>query len=353
MKQKLFLMSLAAIAMASCSKDETVNTNTGRAIDFRGAVGTRATEMTTEGLNSFYVTAIDEKSATYFENAEFEKSEGNTYISTPAYYWPGSGSLSFYAYSPSVAELGSGTLTINGTEQKLADYAPAAEIANQKDFITANATGDKATNETSGVQLDFAHRLAQIEVKAMNNNDGYIYKVTGVRIGQPVSSGTFNFANSEWSLGSGKTNYQVEYTGAKELSGTAVSIMGAQDDNAMLIPQKLTPWNVTTDATNSSLGAYLAVKVQIETKDGARVYPVASGVDYDWVAVPISTTWEAGKKYVYTLDFSAGSGNIDPEKPEPVDPEDPYEPGDEILGEAIKFTVEVADWTPSNETVEM
>ena len=58
----------------------------------------------------------------------------------------------------------------------------------------------------------------------------------------------------------------------------------------------------------------------------------------------INTNWEAGKKYVYTLDFSEGAGKVDPEKPDPADPNDPFNPGEDILGSPIKFTVEVSEW---------
>lgn len=96
------------------------------------------------------------------------------------------------------------------------------------------------------------------------------------------------------------------------------------------------------------------MKIQITTKDGARVYP-AKG-DYDWAAVAIGTNWKAGKKYVYTLDFSKGAGKVDPEKPTPTpDPDkpDPFNPGDDILGKPIKFTVEVTEWTPADQSVPM
>lgn len=51
------------------------------------------------------------------------------------------------------------------------------------------------------------------------------------------------------------------------------------------------------------------------------------------------------KKYIYTLDFSEGAGKVDPEKEQPEDPTvDPFDPGEDILGSPIKFTVEVSEW---------
>lgn len=329
-----------------------MSTNTGLAIDFRTAMQTRAAEMTTAQLQNFLVTAIDKNNASYFTDVTYTK-VGDVFTSSPAYYWPSDGSsLSFFAYSPSASELGAG-VSITSDAKTLTDFSPAAAIADQKDFITASATGSKA-DESTGVALTFAHQLAQIEVKAKNANTGYVYKVQGVRIGKPVSKASFDFGTSAWSLGADKANYEVTYAGSeKSLDAAAKSIMAADNDNAMLIPQQLTAWEAVGDKTNNSAGAYLAVKVQITTAAGARVYPVTSVGDYDWVAVPIDTNWEAGQKYVYTLDFSNGAGKVDPEKPTPTDPEDPFNPGDDVLGSAIKFTVSVTEWTEAQQGVEM
>lgn len=335
-------MAMTAMLIASCSSDDVVSTNTGRAIDFRTSVGTRGTETTTDNITKFWVTAIDEAGANYFSKQEFTK-DGGFFTSSPLYYWP-AGTLNFFAYSPSETDLG-GTLTIGNTTKKLKDFSPATEIAKQKDFVTATASGTRAANETNGVELTFAHQLSQIEIKAKNTNTGYIYKVVGVRIGKPVSKGTFTFDTNKWTLTTTeKTNYAVEYTTPpRTLGAEAATMMGTANNNAMLLPQQLVAWASATDKTNNANGAYIALKIQITTKDGARVYP-AKG-DYDWAAVAIDTNWEAGKKYVYTLDFSNGAGKVDPEKPKPVDPTDPFNPGEDIFGKPIKFTVTVTSWT--------
>lgn len=349
MKKQIMFMAMTAMLIASCSSDDVVSTNTGRAIDFRTSVGTRGAETTTANISKFWVTAIDEADANYFSKQEFTK-DGEFFTSSPLYYWP-AGELNFVAYSPSETDLGA-TVTINNTTKTLADFSPAAKIADQKDFVTATATGTKAANETNGVALTFAHQLSQIEIKAKNANTGYVYKVVGVRIGKPVSKGTFTFGTNTWSLTTTeKTNYAVEYdTDPRTLAADAATMMGTAYDNAMLLPQQLVAWTPETDKTNTNNGAYIALKIQITTKDGARVYP-AKG-DYDWAAVAINTNWEAGKKYVYTLDFSNGAGKVDPEKPAP-DPTDPFKPGEDILGKPIKFTVTVTEWTSADQPVKM
>ena len=345
-------MAMTAMLIASCSSDDVVSTNTGRAIDFRTSVGTRGTETTTTNIDKFWVTAIDGAGANYFSQQEFTK-DGEFFTSSPLYYWP-AGELKFFAYSPSATDLG-GALTISNTTKELKDFSPATEIAEQKDFVTATTSGTRAANETKGVKLTFAHQLSQIEIKAKNTNTGYIYTVVGVRIGKPVSKGTFTFDTNKWTLTTTeKTNYAVEYTTPPRILGAeAATMMGTANNNAMLLPQQLVAWASATDKTNNANGAYIALKIQITTTDGARVYPAKTKGDYDWAAVAINTNWEAGKKYVYTLDFSNGAGKVDPEKPKPVDPTDPFKPGEDILGKPIKFTVTVTPWTSADQPVEM
>ena len=349
MKKQFMFMAMAAMFIASCSSDDVVSTNTGRAIDFRTSVGTRGTETTTDNIKEFYVTAIDANNANYFSKQEFTK-DGAFFTSSPLYYWP-AGKLDFVAYSPSETDLGA-TVTINNTTKTLADFSPAVEIANQKDFVTATASGTRGANEESGVELTFAHQLSQIEIKAKNTNTGYVYKVVGVRIGKPVSKGTFTFGTNTWALTTTeKANYAVEYTTPRTLAKDAATMMGTANDNAMLLPQQLVAWTPEKDPTNTDNGAYIALKIQITTAAGAQVYPAKKG-EYDWAAVAIGINWEAGTKYVYTLDFSKGAGKVDPEKPTP-EPTDPFKPGEDILGKPIKFTVEVTPWTSVDQSTSM
>lgn len=115
----------------------------------------------------------------------------------------------------------------------------------------------------------------------------------------------------------------------------------------MLIPQQLTPWSPAGDPDNVAREAYLSVLVRVTTADGAVVYPSPTektARQYGWVALPIDTKWEAGKKYVYVLDFSHGAGYTDPDDPVP---------GESVLGEPIKFTVDVTDWTNSSSDIDM
>ncbi|RLT81945.1 fimbrillin family protein [Bacteroides acidifaciens] len=366
MKQKLFLAAMAAIAMTSCSNDETLEINTGteRAIDFRTAMATRAIETTISNLDSFYVTAFNENiiNAPYFKDLKFKKREENStiFVSEDKYYYPGDGTnLTFYAYAPSAEELGSGSnLEIDNTIKNLTlkGFSPADSIPDQVDFIATKTTGNNKNNVDS-VPLVFKHCLSQIEIKAIqqNPNNSYSFEIKGVRIAQAISKGDFDFtafaseSESGWNLSAytDKQIYTYEFDEPKDMAQGA-SLMD-KCGGAMLIPQQLTAWDVVNDKDNTSKGAYISLLLKITTKDGALVYPfkkdAEAGKTHAWAAIPVNATWEAGKKYVYRLNFASGAGYVDPE-------EKNY-PGKPILDGEVKFDVEVTDWESHDYTGNM
>ncbi|MBD5370867.1 MAG: fimbrillin family protein [Bacteroides sp.] len=342
MKKTLLILSAAAmtLGMASCAKDEPISVNEGAAINFRPSLGTRATETTNANLSEITVAGFMGTSQ-YFNPLLFTKASDGYFESSPEYNWPGDDTeLIFYAYSPATP---GGTVTLTPDAKTLTGFSPAADIASQVDFITASASGKRSVNETSGVPLTFNHMLSQIEVLAKTDNTAYTYKVTGVRIGENVSKGDFDFTTSSWTLGTDKAYYDETYTTPVTLGAAPVSVMGTEGA-AMLIPQTLTPWAPATDASNTAGGAYLAIRLQINTTAGAQVYPFPSDTQCEWAAIPIDKSWEPGKKYVYTLDLTHGAGYVDPHDPQPGTP---------VLGGPIDFTVSVADWTDSAQDLPM
>lgn len=349
MKQKFLYLAIATLVMASCSQDETININEGKGIGFRAEAnaGTRATVITDNNLSDFWVTAVYQTSGdSYFSDVKFSETQGGYYQSTPSYNWPGSEGLSFFAIHPSKTDLG-GTFTLDKDNQKVTSFSVKENITDQKDFIYATANGSK-DNEETGVKLTFKHMLSQIEVKAKNTNDTYIYKVKGVRIGEIPSTADLVLSPTvTWSNFSNKLTFS-DMCNETILSNDAVSIMNTTAGNAMLIPQQtLTPWAPATDKSNSNQGAYLGVYLQITTQDGNTIYPRNTDTEYGYACIPFpnKTKWQEGQHYIYTLDFSNGAGYVDPT----ITPEgnEPDQPGDPILGGAIKFTVEVNAWQPA------
>ena len=323
------MIAIASLAIVSCTKDNTKEINKGQAIDFRVAI-TRATETTTDNLENIWVTAIGETGNSHFTKVEFTK-DGSYFVTPNAYYWPSDGSsLTFYAYAPSEAAIDGESLTIDGTEQKLTGFAPAEAVKDQIDLTAAVASGSKNDSE-SGVELIFDHILTQVEVQAYSNNTGYKHKVKGVRICNVGSKGNYDFKLRDWTLTGEQDDYEITYDTPIELTSEFKNIMG-DNGNAMLIPQTLTPWNIKNDTepTEPVSGSYIAVLVNIETADGAIVFPETKGA-YDWVIFPLKGEWIRGFKYVYKMDFTEGSGYD--------------EGGDTVLGDKIEFTHYIYSWS--------
>ena len=242
------------------------------------------------------------------------------------FFWPVEGDLHFYAYAPDVpgAADAPGTYEITSSSQKLANFSPCASAAEQKDFVYAYAKGNLTDNGTSGVDVDFKHALTEVSIAAKNDNSAYTVEVTGVKIGNIKSKGSFSFpavnnaTPASWDLsGSGVDNYETTWTTANKL-GKTVSSLDASNVAFMLLPQQL------TTNTKASAGNYIALKVKITMQGGKVIHD-------DWAYIGINTNWEMGKHYTYTLDFTTGAGQT--------------EAGKMIIsGKDIKMSVDVAKW---------
>lgn len=360
MKKIILMVSLVAFAMVSCNRDFVVAENQGSKIEFRTAVDTRATELTLNDINEFYVTAFYEDGTQYF--SELFVLDGGFFVpeSGKEYYWPSDDNLYFYAYYP-CDEAFRGGVVVTEESKSIPDFTPAEDIADQLDFISAIKVTNKAES-SNGVVLEFKHQLSQVEVQAKNTNKGYSVKVKAVRINNVFASGdfVFNAPVTNWSVDDEITSYEVACSDTcVELANAAVTLMG-DGGNAMLIPQKRIAWGpelVEQDPAEepseisepleetpaapitATDGVYIAFQIQAESSTGSRIFPVESAGDWGWVAVPVEINWLSGYKYTYVCDFSEGLGVIAPEQNPNDDPDNPYNPGDNTVGGEVNVSV--------------
>ena len=81
--------------------------------------------------------------------------------------------------------------------------------------------------------------------------------------------------------------------------------------------------------------------------DAALTRPYIAGDDitvkeFGWAAIPVDVDWEAGKRYIYTLNYSEGVGVHDPQDPKPGTP---------ILRKnLVSMGVTVTDWKDGSNT---
>lgn len=377
MNKAIFMMAAAAITLASCSSDETTDVAKSSQISFTAKVGknSRGAETTTANLDKMWVTGYDITKADapteYFADQVFSKTsdlQNPQFIPERPWYWQAGKSYKFIGIHPAKTDW-SGTLNIAPGEVTYSAQIPTA-IADQKDLIIDAVKGQAESQAETGVKMVFKHILSQLQFKVKNTNEHLTYHIAGIRIVNADSKGSFSF-NTETRSGvwneqtSGKVTYEMLFKDNPiELvkTGKTEATLTPENTGAMIVPQKLTPWNgaVVSTATPYDKGAYIALLINVKyTNDGKYMYPAKASTDrdYGWVAVPVpaatgetKAVWSMGNKYIYTLDLTKGCGKVDPQYPMPdgggvVDPggKDP-EPGANIFGKAIFFTVTVADW---------
>ena len=358
MRNVITMMAAAAMVFASCSDNESGVAEEKVEIGFNTSIRdvTKAAYDATT-FHKFHVTALG-NGGNFFTDAVVTKNDGGTWTTDNKYYWPDY-PLEFYAYAPLDLQP-----SISG--KSITDFTPKDKVEEQQDVLAAFNTGNKADNGKSGVNLTFCHQLAQVSVKAVNENAGtYTVEVLGVKLGRVMSKSTMTFPTSAdayatWSTPTEAKSYGIKYDTPLTLDATAKNLMGG-DDNWLMLPQTLKEWNANAGGTDNG-GAYIAVLVRIKDNNtGSYVYPKPKDGQtealYAYSAMPVNTQWEAGHKYEYTLSFfgqNSGAGVIDPVPTNPQAPNDPNidtdplpgnKPGDPIIiNSPIMFKVSVQEW---------
>ena len=392
MKKAFYMMAAAAIALSSCSSEETTDVAKSTAISFRPTVGfnSRGAELNNTNFTEMWVSGFDMGAATGvgngFEDVKFNKQgAGNEFLPDIPLFWQAGSELRFFAINPAKANW-HGTLTFTKDDAKLTDVTIPNNIEEQKDLVIGSVTAQANNHmDGKGVDLTLNHILSQINFKAVNTNKRLTYHIAAIRIVNAKNSDTYSY-NAGTKVGTwtgnttGKVTYELNFKdnpivldGTKKTDGATeadnydrtTAFLTHEGHGAMLVPQSLTPWNgaEVNDAAQFDGGSYIALLVNVRFTNGTYVYPKkANGEeDYGWIAIPLpknnaggdKAEWKMGNKYIYTLNLSEGCGKVAPENPNPdggkVEPDgatDP-KPGANIFGKPIKFTVTLAPWTPN------
>lgn len=379
MKKAFYMMAAAAIALSSCSSEETTDVAKSSNITFRPTVGlnSRGAEMTTDDLNEMWVTGFYQKAdEVYFSDLKFTKEKGsttNTFIPSAPVFWQEGRTYKFVAISPAKSEWPAG-LTITRDAVTCENFEPKTDILAQKDMIikAVEANNDQWGKE---LELNFKHILSQIQIKVKNGNENLVYNIKAVRIKSVVGKKKLTYATttntSTWediADVNSDAQYTLTFNNAYKLDGknttnltlTSADATVENGGGAMLIPQNVTAWDGAKVDDNAAYngGTYISIYLNVKMASGNKfMYPAGAQGEqtYGWVAIPVpAINWEEGNKYIYTLDMSTGCGKVDPVDPGTnvnpggkVDPNAPKDPekGDNIFGKAIKFTVKVDKWT--------
>lgn len=400
----MYLIPLAAVALASCSNESTdsqqarsaLNNNTALNI-FPSVQGTsRGTVFTDANLTEFHVEAKGKTSTDEFWKVETGKEldmQGGTNssekvgqsfskdITLTGGKWIIETGKDYYWYSKAMQA----SFTAYAPKDLSTTYTVPSSIDDQKDIIVAYNEGTGA-DFTSGVPLNFQHVMSQVIVKALNKDASANFKieVAGVKFSNlknastlsfPTSStasGTFSWSSyTPWTTPTGNDTYKTGSENAK-FTGTPTTLSTVATNLTtspfLLMPQTTAKADLTATTVT---GAYLSILVRI-TEDGNQTYPkykasytTATCTSYAYVAVPVDIDWKPGYRYTYTLNFSKGGvGKVDPSQPgDETDTsttgyptgDDPIQPGQDIKDSPVKlfFTVTVDDWTDAANAIDM
>ena len=350
MRRKLFLLAVAAAALASCSSDETLSVNQGfedaNAISFRPAIQgtTRAAngtglKSTWENGDKLYVNAIRTVSSTrslYFQD-EFEK-DAVGFNSSAKHFWPAdlsTNNLNFTAFWGVPYK----TISSYGADDEylLNTIYTVGTVGAQTDILYAQTAAIDAKPSDGGVMLNFRHMLSQIVIQVANTEKHLDIDVTGVMVGNVFNTGTFKYTGSEtsgsgtipggsWTSQSTSTSYTQTTSSSPAI--TTTSLTSDDDGNVaitgytplILMPQTKTaasaysaaeaspasPASITSSTMPAVDGSYIALQMTI--KDHAN--PSINIVNNQWCVWPINANWLPGYKYTYTVN--AGSGGYQP-----------------------------------------
>lgn len=336
MKNIFLGMAVLALlfATSSCNNETIEKPASDDQITFRSALGkqTKATEFTNtswENGNSFVVyaykggtwKAFDQFTLTYADSEWTYKNSGNeSSVDQPGY------SLTYNTWYPQDASATYTAPTESAPTATLA-YTVPATAALQKDLIaTSVSTGD------ANVELAFSHLLSQVNFAVL---DIEFVKITlsNIKINSVMTKGTYTFG-SGWGTPNTALSTSTPYvytpvanrfpTSGNPTDGGIVYLGNkggtTQTDNnngnaLMLMPQTF------ADADDGTITFDYVL-----TDMGSTPTTIGSGsatanlCDFD------VTTWVAGRRYLYLIDFT-----------------NYFKTG------VIKFTVDVADWEDADE----
>ena len=348
----LIVPALLALAAASCTKSEVLETNSGE-IRFN-VVANKATKAADVYDNNnlpadFYVYAIS-GGDTYIDGDLIKKTDDGWVNQSGTRFWP-EANVDFYALrnadkfdwnvaSPSVPSF---------------EFTVASTVADQKDLLYSVRMNEAPRTDPEAntpVSLNFRHALSQIVFQAKNTNPNIYVRVEGVKLMNVYGTGTFtlpgvntdnNIQDEPSTLPDGAAgwgtwtspltgdlqNYEIGFD-AVELAGNQtnpeVKALGtATDDAMMLIPQTTEAWVPKNEGTDNTNKSYFLVKCAIwnvagdayEDSDVVVWGDESTGtLKTAWAAIPVAFDWEQGHKYIYTFIFGEGGGYV-PGGPDP------------------------------------
>ena len=247
MKKQFLTVAVAALALAGCSKSETVEVAGNRAIGFESFVN----------KNTRTVKTIDALSTDFYVFGRYGTTPNwgiafDNEISTAVYYWKANETYHFGAYANgSKGKIDNATFDAGTQTLTFPEYTPD----DTKDLVAAVARNIAANDHNSlpsgtPVELNFKHLLSQVKL-TFTTDAAATYKmtITDVKIEGAVSTAEGEYDGTVTWTGSASNGYTYEKFGT---TGKVISSGVPADQVKFVIPQESTDTlKVTFTATIS------------------------------------------------------------------------------------------------------
>lgn len=254
--KKVLIIAATCVALVSCLKnDEAIIAVDDSPIGFQTVIGLESTraavdEITTGDkfmasaflLNENETWALDFSSAKpYFVNQDVAHVDSK-WTTTPVYYWPSKGSLTFFAHYPANSSIAK----FDGTNYVFKNYN--VDTYKNIDLMVADVVADKQANN---VPVTFRHKLTRIGFTAIKLDAADVpnrtVTITSIKLTKLNNEGTLTQTGS-----TGATAWS-DHTGTKEYelvtSPQDVTAFGANAPQPITTDQIFfLPQDFTTDA---------------------------------------------------------------------------------------------------------
>lgn len=319
----MFIAAAACVTLASCVKNEPVATvEQGEAITFDipvVGVPTKVAELTGTDyptdrpfhVYAYYTDATTPYEGTgekYMDAVATYQSEAPVCYSPGNYYWPKTGDLSFFAYSPSsvAATESAGTITFNYTvDTDPTNHVDLLYSDWATDKTSENNATDVGTNHYNGIQLAFNHAMSVVKFnfKGTSADVAANIQITNIVLQDVNTQGTLTCdfdatPKAAWSGQKTPDDFTLLKTTPYQLTATN-SVIDTDVHNLILLPQTLTGDEklVISYKLKSPVGTWIEqddVQLQLNTA-------TVTGGDPE-TTTPL-TTWAMNTKYNYTVVF--------------------------------------------------
>lgn len=290
MKKITVFIGIAALAFVACNKSQTVVSEPLMEVGFKAAATTATKadpELTGNTLTagwSIYAVASTDDDPTYFTKTQFTTSaatpvaESSVYEPASAIYWPiGGAAVDFLAYATPLPDTVPGTFNATRSANDLT-FANWDTYPYQLDILYAAANDQTDTKNPVLLHFEHAQALIGFTAKASVAN---VFNIKTITVKNLLYEGTLTIDN---------THNTPEATWGSFSAAADKVVKGVTD-----------PTPLTTTATQ--IGDHLLVPSQLAC-DFSITYTLGSNPTvYTYEINNVRTNWQAGKKYIYALNF--------------------------------------------------